>query len=118
MKARVNFAISIFFIFLMATSLWSQGNLGQSGGNFLQIGVEPRNSALGGAGVALTEGAAALFLNPAGANSAKNFDINFSYTNWFVDTKLAYGAIVKKFENLGTFGLSITSFYMDDMEMS
>jgi len=106
-------------IFLASYALLpAQGNLGQSGANFLQIGVEPRGTGLGGAGVAVTEGAAALYWNPAGANSTENFDIIFAYTNWFVDTKLAFGAITKKFQNIGTIGLSITSFYMEDMEIT
>lgn len=117
-KMNLKFSSIILIILHFTIAIYAQGNLGQSGGNFLQIGVEPRGTALGGAGVALTTGAAALYWNPAGANSTENFDVTFSYTNWFVDTKLAYGAVTKKIQNVGTFGISITSFYMDDMEIT
>ncbi len=115
-----HYSIILTLILLAATfgMLMAQGNLGQSGANFLQIAVEPRGAALGGGGVALAEGAAALYWNPAGAIYTENFDINLSYTNWFLDTKLAYGAVTKNFGSLGTFGLSVTSFYMDDMEIT
>ena len=95
-----------------------QGNLGQAGANFLQIGVEPRGAALGGAVTALSEGAAALFWNPAGAVFTDNIDINLSQTNWLVDTKLMYGGLVKNFGSLGAFGIAVTSFYMDQMEIT
>ena len=114
--------LSIIFIigisFGFSSSALSQGNLGQSGANFLQIAVEPRGAALGGAVTALSSGASALYWNPAGAVETKNLDIVLSHTDWFLDTKLMYGAIVKNFGRLGSFGVSVTSFYMDEMEIT
>lgn len=112
----------IFCLILLAFTLvglsFAQGNLGQSGANFLQIAVEPQGAALGGAVTALTSGAAALYWNPAGAVQTRNLDLNFSHTNWFLDTKLMYAAAVKNLGALGAFGLSFTSFYMDEMELT
>ncbi|MEE4311818.1 MAG: PorV/PorQ family protein [candidate division KSB1 bacterium] len=102
----------------MTSPLIAQGNLGQSGVNFLQIGVEPRGTALGGAVTASAAGAAALYWNPAGAVHAQNIDIYLSQTDWFLDTRLMYGAVVKNMGGLGTFGFSVTSFYMDEMEIT
>jgi len=118
MKTKHLLQLTSFWVLTFYVLTYSQGNLGQSGGNFLQITAEPRGAALGGAGVAVISGAAALYYNPAGAISTKNMDINLSYTDWFIDTKLAYGAIVKTFEKIGTIGISVTSFYMDDMEIT
>lgn len=109
---------SLSLILLCTVNIHAQGNLGQAGANFLQIAAEPRGAALGGAATATASGAAALYWNPAGATTTKNIDIILSHTDWFLDTKLAYGAIVKNFENLGTIGLSVSSFYMDAMEIT
>lgn len=113
--------ISLIFLILLIGAqvpVYSQGNLAQSGANFLQIGVEPRGAALGGAVTALAEGAAALYWNPAGAIHVENMDILLSHTDWFLDTKLMYGAIVKNLGSLGNVGLSVSSFYMDEMEIT
>ena len=109
------FAIFIPGFFSMS---FGQGNLGQSGANFLQIAVEPKGAALGGAVTAITEGAPALYWNPAGAIHTRKVDFSFSHTNWFIDTKLTYGAIVVKLGENRIIGLSITSFYMDEMEIT
>lgn len=118
MKTKHLGHFALFLVLTFYVLAHSQGNLGQSGGNFLQITAEPRGAALGGAGVAVISGAAALYYNPAGAISTKNMSINLSYTDWFIDTKLAYGAIVKNLVKIGTIGISVTSFYMDDMEIT
>ncbi|RQW06066.1 MAG: PorV/PorQ family protein [Calditrichaeota bacterium] len=108
----------LFFGLTAVSSLDAQGNLGQSGLNFLQIGVDPRGTAFGGGGIALTSKAYSLYWNPAGAIYTENLDICFSYTDWFLDTRLAFGGITKRLGNLGVVGFSVTSLYMDDMEIT
>lgn len=114
--------ISIFLVIAIGlgwvAAAMSQGNLGQSGANFLQIAVEPRGAALGGAVTATSEGAAALFWNPAGMIHTTNLDLNFSHTDWFLDTKLMYAGIVKNLGRTGAIGISFTSFYMDELEVT
>jgi hypothetical protein len=102
----------------ISISLFGQGNLGQAGTNFLQIEVDPRGAALGGAVMALTEGAQSLYWNPAGAKHTDNMDIYLSHTNWFLDTKVMYGAVTKRLGRNSAIGASVTSFYMDDMEIT
>lgn len=109
---------SLIFVFLFIFQILAQGNLGQSGANFLQIAVEPRGAALGGAVTASVNGADALYWNPAGIVNVENFDLVLSHTDWFIDTKLAYGAIVKNFGDIGNIGFSVSSFYMDEMEIT
>ena len=115
-RLTVLFAITIYLA--LNVTVFSQGNLGQSGANFLQIAAEPRGAALGGAITAITDGAAALYWNPAGAIHAENIDIYLSHTDWFLDTKLMYAGIVKNFNRLGAIGISFTSFYMDAMNIT
>jgi len=115
-KLIILFVIGLYLGFSALS--FSQGNLGQSGANFLQIAMEPRGAALGGAITAISDGAAALYWNPAGAVHTENIDINFSHTDWFLDTKLMYVGVVKNMDRIGAFGISFTSFYMDEMEIT
>ncbi len=111
--------VILLLVFCAGTPLLAQGNLGQSGANFLQIAVDPRGASLGGALTALTNGAEALYWNPAGAAQVENTDLLLAHTDWFLDTKLAYGGIVHNLgQDLGSIGLSVTSFYMDDEEIT
>ncbi|MBN1154638.1 PorV/PorQ family protein [candidate division KSB1 bacterium] len=112
------YIIIILCLICIHEPIYSQGNLAQSGANFLQIGAEPRGTALGGAVTALSAGAASLYWNPAGAIHTHNFDILLSHTDWYMDTKLMFGAIVKNFNSFGNVGLSVASFYMDAMEIT
>lgn len=103
---------------IMATNLFAQGNLGQAGANFLQIPAEPRGAALGNAIVALTEGAPSLYWNPAGAAFTDKVDVYFGHSNWFLDTRLVYGAAVISLGQWGAIGIHAMSFYMDEMEIT
>lgn len=113
---RISFLLILGW--LLPALLLGQGNLGQSGANFLQIGVDPRGSALGGAVTSVAEGAAALYWNPAGAISTQNMDLYFANTRWFLDTRMVFGGLTKKLGSLGVIGLSVTSFYMDETEIT
>lgn len=103
---------------LWTGALYAQGNLGQSGANFIQIAVDPRGAALGGAYTAQASGATALYWNPAGIVHTQNIDIYLANTDWFLDTQLMYGGVVKSLGRAGSIGLAFTSFYMDEMEIT
>ncbi|GAB4168564.1 MAG: type IX secretion system outer membrane channel protein PorV [Calditrichia bacterium] len=118
MKKMAKICIVVMWIALFQTGLFSQGNLGQSGANFLQIPVEPRGSALGGAMSALAQGGAALYWNPAGAVASSNLDMVFSYTDWLLDTRVTYAGITKTMGGVNAIGISVTSLYMDEMEIT
>lgn len=108
----------LFLIILSNCILFGAGSLGQSGANFLQIGVEPRGASLGGAVTALASGADALYWNPAGAVNIDKYSASLSHTDWFLDTKLTFGGGVYKLSPNDAIGASITSFYMDKMEVT
>ncbi len=117
MNGKTIFICIVVFL-LTAGQIQGQGNLGQSGVNFLQIGAEPRGVALGGAITADVFGGDALYWNPAGAVFVDNMDISIAHTNYFMDTQLMYGALVKKIGEYNAIGVSLTSFYMDEMEVT
>ena len=114
--------LSFLAIVLTALSchgpLIAQGNLGQSGANFLQIHATPRGAALGGAVVAVSEGANALYWNPAGALATENLELSLNHTRWFMDTRLTYAGVVKRIGRSSAAGLSALSYSMDEMEIT
>lgn len=116
MKKIVYLLISLSLV--LSVNAFAQGNLAQSGANFLQIAAEPRGAALGGAVSAITEGAEALYWNPAGIMSTTNVDVVLSQTDWFIDTQMTYAGVVKRLDGSSAVGLSFTSFYMDDLEIT
>jgi len=118
MHNRIKLSVVILIALLSFNSAAAQGNLGQAGASFLQIAVDPRGAALGGANTASVQGAAALYWNPGAIAGTENMDVLFAYTDWVLDTKIAYGGIVKNFRGLGSFGFSVTSLYMDKMEIT
>lgn len=105
-------------ILIFGSSAIAQGNLGQAGANFLQIVVEPRGAAMGKSVTASASGAAALYWNPAGAISPAGTNIMLAQTNWFLDTKLTYGAAVFNPSGRQSFGFFATAMTMDKMEVT
>ncbi len=102
----------------LATTLPAQGNLGQSGANFLQIPADAKGAALGGAGVASITGAPGLFWNPSSIAQIEGIDLSVAYTNWFLDTRLTYAAAATSLGEASSLGLTLTSFSMDDTEIT
>ncbi len=115
---RIISIIAILVFLGNIAPLVAGGSLGQSGANFLQIAVEPRGAALGGAATAVSNGAASLYWNPAGAVNTEFIDVTLAHTDWFLDTKLTYGGAVLKLGDNTAAGLSVASFYMDKMEIT
>jgi hypothetical protein len=113
MKFRKYIIISV-----LVSTVYSQGNLGQSGGNFLQIDADAKGSALGGAVTAYTSGPTSTYWNPAGILSDRKLEFSFSHTSWFVDTKLSFAALTYQLGQLGAIGMSTIVFGGEDMEIT
>ncbi len=90
---------------------------GSTDAQFLKIDVSPRASAMGGSLISATTGAEAAFYNPAALARIPNLDLVFSHTQWFAGISHEFAAIAKNFGLIGTFGLSVTALYTDEMEV-
>ena len=110
--------ISSLLIMVLPLLLAAQGNLGQSGANFLQIPADAKGAALGGAGVASVTGAAGLHWNPAAIAQVQGIDLNVAYTTWFIDTRLTYATAAMSLSGNNAMGLILTNFGMDDAEIT
>ncbi len=92
--------------------------VGTAGAQFLKIGAGARFTGMGGACVAVTNDASAVFWNPSGITGVKNMSIFTSHIEWFADIKYEAITIAKTFPTLGTFALSGTYLTSGDIEIT
>jgi len=93
-------------------------NLGTAGAQFLKIPVGGRASAMGGAFVANANDVSSLFWNPAGIASVQSSGLLFAHSEWWATVQLNHAAYVQTIEDIGSFGVSLTSLSMDKMEVT
>jgi hypothetical protein len=93
-------------------------NIGTAGAQFLQIPVGSRATAMGGAVVANSRDASALFWNPAGIVNVGGGSLFAAHTEWWATIALNHAAFVYSFGDIGSFGVSATILSMDPMELT
>jgi len=99
-KLTISLLIIIAFF---ANTAWGQiGNgSGTSSGEILNIGIGSRAASLGGAYMAYSDDATALFWNPSGLAGISDVEFQFGYSSWYQDISINYlGAVVPISENL------------------
>lgn len=84
----IRLLITSFFIATIGFSL-SEASSTETGLQYLKLPVFARPEGMGGAYVALAEGASSLFYNPAGpaSNSRSDFHFSAGHTDWMLKTK-------------------------------
>jgi hypothetical protein len=116
--------ILIFLVLIQlacfATEAWTAefDNLGTSGAQFLKMDVDARVVGLGGANVAVTTGAMALYYNPAGIANMDKRNLAFSYTDWISDIKYNYLAYEAPVHGFGNVGVHVAVLTMGDMDVT
>jgi hypothetical protein len=93
-------------------------NLGTSGAQFLQIPVGARETGMAGATVSSVRDAAALFWNPAGIAGVQANDLFFAHTPYWATISVNHAGYVHTFEDIGSFGVSVTVLSMDPMDVT
>jgi long-subunit fatty acid transport protein len=85
---------------------------------FLKIGTSARATGMGESFVAVSDDISSLHWNPAGLVQFKENGLTFSYTQWFVDTKLGNFGGVYHFGGNNAIGLNVTSLQTEDMKVT
>lgn len=91
---------------------------GISTAQFLKIGVGGRATAMGDAFVAIANDVSALYWNPAGLTQFSENQVMFSHNQWVVDINHDFIGAVYHLDDANTFGVSLTSLSMDEMEVT
>lgn len=90
---------------------------GSTDAQFLKIGISPRGTGLGDAYIAAAEGAEGTYYNCAALAWIPGTDIVFYHNFWFAGINHDFAAAAHTFGDLGTFGLSMTALYTDEMKV-
>ncbi len=82
---------------------------------FLTIPTSARVIAIGGAQVAMAEGASSLGFNPAGILSVDDMGVGLTYTAYLANIQHSFFGFVKNIPGFGALGASVTVLTTDDM---
>ena len=85
---------------------------------FLKIGTSARATGMAESFVAVSDDISSLQWNPAGLVAFKENGVTFSFTQWFVDTKLVNFGGVYHFGGNNAIGLNVTSLQTEDMKVT
>ena len=92
----------LIFSFIFAISLVGQTKVGSTASPFLNIGIGPRASAMGGAFIATANDITSLYWNPAGASRIENNQAMFTHLAWFADINYNWAASMLKYWRYGS----------------
>ncbi|RKY56242.1 MAG: hypothetical protein DRP89_01730, partial [Candidatus Neomarinimicrobiota bacterium] len=111
-----------FVLYCLLLLLYSYGfaqynRPGSTSAQFLKIGVSPRAAGMSDAFISVVDGAEATYYNAAALAWIKTTDIVFNHNKWFTGINHEFVAIARNFDMVGTFGLSLTSLYTDEMKV-
>jgi hypothetical protein len=102
-----SYFISLFLIFVFCSALFSQvDRVAQSGMTFLSIDIGARAAAMGGSYICMDGDANALFWNPAGISTVRNFDFVAHTTSWLAGMKEHTIGLVYGTDRYGAVGIS------------
>ena len=110
-------AVILLLLFLPGAVFSQYERPGSSDAQFLKIGVSARASAMGNAYISVVDGAEATFYNAAALARIKGTGVAFNHTSWFAGINHEFVSVAQTFGRAGTFGLSMTALYTDEMKV-
>jgi hypothetical protein len=108
----------LIYTIILAFNLFSQSKVGSTAAPFLNIGIGPRASAMGGAFVATANDVTSLYWNPAGASRIENSEAMFSSLRWFADINYSWAGTMLNLGDMGNIGLSISYLDYGNLEVT
>ncbi len=125
MKNKVVYPLVILCVMMavVGTSLEAQEvenqRIGSAAATELLIPVDARGLAMGGSGIAFSEGVSAIHWNPAGLGRLEtSTEAMISSMAYIADIRLSYGAVGVSFGGFGVVGVSVRSLSFGDITMT
>jgi long-subunit fatty acid transport protein len=114
--------VMLFFICMKSPAQLVPNLGGQRAGisafQFLKIGVGARGVAMGESFIAVANDASAIYWNPAALVQFREDVVLASHTEYVVDIRHSFFGIAYHLTDEDALGVSFTSLYMDDMEIT
>ena len=115
MKNNIKIVMVLFSMFLVWNCAVGQSSeTGTTSANFLKLGAGSRAAALGGSGVAIANGADAIYWNPALLGIQNTSEIIISYNKWIAETHNSFIGITLP-TGIGSFGFGLLAFTSGEM---
>lgn len=105
-----------FLLFIIASNLAAQSQIGGQAGQFMNFGVGGRAMAMGGAYYSISDDANAAYWNPAGLAQLQRKEITTMQATLFESTKLTYFSFAYPTKAGSTFALSMTQLAASGFE--
>jgi len=110
-------AILLMMILITVPVAAGISKVGTTSAQFLKIGVGARSMGMGGAGVASVNDASALYWNPAVIAGFRSTKVLAAYTDWFLDTEVAFTGLAMPLGKFGALGFTFNSLSMGKMDV-
>ncbi|MBI5215306.1 MAG: PorV/PorQ family protein [Ignavibacteriae bacterium] len=110
--------VVILLLFFVSTDGFSGNRSGSVTGQFLKLPLSARAVGMGGAQVALAQGAASIGYNPAGMMSVTNYGVGINYTSWFAGIDYSYAGATVRLEGIGNIGVGMMMLATDEMKVT
>jgi len=111
------YAVTIIFLLFTGKYSYTGTKVGTSAAQFLKIGIGARAIGMGGAFVAMSNDASALYWNPAGIVLLGRLNFTTTHTEWFAGLYHDFVGATVPFRG-DAIGFSITSLNTDEIEVT
>jgi hypothetical protein len=111
---KKNRLVNIIFICILVQFAFAQ--TGETGLQFLQIGVGARACAMGEAFTALSDDASAIYWNSAGLSLISQKEFLFMHNEWLAGTRYEFLSCIAPLSNSSSMGAALTYFSYGDIE--
>jgi len=105
-------------VLLMSSSVWGQAKVGTTGAQFLEIGVSARADGMGGAFVAVSDDASAMYYNPAGLVQLAGREAVLTWVEYPADINYGFAGVALPLSFGGVLGLSFYGLSAGDMPVT
>ncbi len=90
---------------------------GSAGGQFLEIDVNPRAAAMGGAYMSIGKGAETITYNPAFLVYSPRITLSVNHTKWFANINYDFASVAFNLDEIGSFGILCSGLMTGEMQV-